>query len=159
MTDSVDKAVKRIKEKYDEQRAVEEKQLLDEKLKNELGSQFFADLHRLTEQLVQEFSSKMGGSRAVMSITSINNDSFDITVTPTVNRSSGVSVRYSPATQQIVMKASPGNVHVTTQQLFLAKDRRSMFAESISQISGGVPVHLGVDDFAAWVFDDAVSQV
>jgi hypothetical protein len=157
VTENVDKAVERIKSKYGEQRSREEKELLDEKLKSELGQQFFVDSHRKVTALVEEFNGKMGG-QPVMKATQMQQDSYDLQVHAVRQEFKGVAVTYNPVTQQITIVVSPGQVQIATQQLVLGEDRRSMLATQANATSG-VRIYLTAEQFSEWIFDIAASQL
>src|ERR1039458_1121163 len=57
----LDDAVQRAREKYEAQRALEERLLQEEALKRKLGSQFCRDLFAWLENVEPSFNSRFGG--------------------------------------------------------------------------------------------------
>lgn len=61
VTDWLDEAVQQTKEKYQAQRALEEKSIQEEALKRKLGSQFCRDLFAWFETIEVKFNARFGG--------------------------------------------------------------------------------------------------
>lgn len=67
-TDWLDEAVQQTKEKYQEQRSLEEEVLQQETLKRKLGSQFCREFFEWLETIDIKFNSKFGGSVLTASV-------------------------------------------------------------------------------------------
>lgn len=128
MTDWMDEAVRRTKDRFGAQQGDDEKFVLEEGLKYDLGLQFYRNLREWLLKAEKEFNSKYGSN--VLVVTETGQQTIVKSVlTRTQSRTAGIS--YNETLQQIGWVTETGITHYPLQ--LKLSGRREMLATADNQ--------------------------
>jgi hypothetical protein len=116
----LDDAVQRAREKYEAQRALEERLLQEEALKRKLGSQFCRDLFAWLENVEPSFNSRFGGHVLAVSVVgSDGNRSVQVLARPTRAQERIADLKYQENTKCLGLSTGSGATAETAQTIKL----------------------------------------
>ena len=129
MVDWIDDAVKRTKEKFGAEQIADEKFVREDKLKRELGAQFYSDLRAWLHRCEKEFNARYGSEVVIVTETGQR-----ISVKGTFTRSSSkqAELSYNETLQQITWATGTGDTKHVIQLKFSPGDN-GMVAEAGTQ--------------------------
>lgn len=137
MTDWMDEAVKRTKDKFGAQQGDDEKFVLEQGLKHDLGLQFYRNLREWLLKAEKDFNSKYGSN--VLVITESGQQTIVKSVlTRTESRTAEIS--YNETLQQIGWVTEAGITHYPLQlklsgsrEMLAAADNQDLTVEQLGQ--------------------------
>ena len=121
VADWLDEAVQRAKEKYQAQRALEEKQAQEEAVKHKLGSQFCRELFAWLQNMEVAFNSRFGGQVLAVNVVGENgNRSVQILARPLRAQERIADLSYQEHTESMGLTMGSGVTSETSQVITLS---------------------------------------
>jgi hypothetical protein len=148
----LDEAVQRVKEKYQTQRALEERSAQEETRKRALGAQFSRDLFAWFERMEESFNSKFGGHLLAVSVVGAEgNRSVKVLANLTRNQERMAVLTYNNGSNDNGSNNNGSNNHPVSLGLRFGSDATAEVAQTIKLVpsnNGTVLAEFGAEHYS-----------